>query len=95
MVVSTATRGTSIFAALSLLFINANAAVHGELPELPQNCHDRISLVFSSYYSDDRPASINCSSVIRSALNDGGSDCPNEQVLQSCFQVAICSLHCL
>ena len=94
MALSTATRCTAVSALLLLsLCVIANAAVHGELPELPQNCQDRMSLIFASYYSDESAASVNCSSVIRSALNDGGSNCPSENVLQSCFQVLINGLH--
>ena len=84
----------NISAVLPLLCAIANAADHGESPELPQNCQDSISLILESCYSDERPAGVNCSSVIRSALNDGASDCPSEQVLQSCFQVVIRRVHC-
>ena len=93
MAVSTAIRGNSVSALLLSLCVIANAAVHGELPELAQNCQDRMSLIFASYYSDGSSAGVNCSSVIRSALNDGGSACPSENVLQSCFQVVISSLY--
>lgn len=95
MVVSAAIWGTSVVAALPLLCVIANAAVHGDLPELPQNCQDRLSLIFTSYYSDESPANVNCSAEIRSALNDGGSNCPSEDILQSCFQVLFGSLPCL
>ena len=90
---STAIRCTCVSALLLSLCVIANAAVHGELPELPQNCQDRMSLIFDSYYSEESLASVNCSSVIRTALNDGGSKCPSESVLQACFQVHISGLH--
>ena len=93
MAVSKATRCTCVFALLSALCVIANAAVHGEIAELHQNCQDRMSLIYTSYYSDERSASVNCSSMIRLALSDGGLNCPSENILQSCFQVIISSLH--
>ena len=93
MAVSTATRCTCVFALLSVLRGGANAAIHGEIPELQRNCQDRMSLIYTSYYSDESSASVNCSSIIRLALGNGGSNCPSENVLQSCFQVVIGSLH--
>jgi hypothetical protein len=67
----------------------AQGTVHGEEPFLPENCRDRMGLIFTTYYSVVPVGGVNCSSTIRTAIGDKqGSQCPDETILQNCFNVS-------